>query len=110
MVFNNGVDLQLRIMERLGEMTTAARSEKFHCLLAADGRKICLRFHSKVDCVRSCLRSHAPVQGQSRENILRCIGICRVALEPSKKRKFNRGGDRGSYGGHWERNGGESTK
>ena len=38
--------------------------------------------------------------------MLRYIGICRVALDPSKKRKFNRGGGQGSYGGHWERNAG----
>ena len=37
-VFNNGVDLHLRIMERLGEMTAAERSENLHCPLAAYGR------------------------------------------------------------------------
>ena len=37
-VFNNGVDPQLLIMERLGDMTAAADSENLRCPLAADGR------------------------------------------------------------------------
>ena len=41
-VFNNGVDPHLRIMERLGEMTAAAHSKNLRCPLAADGREICL--------------------------------------------------------------------
>ena len=36
-VFNNRLDPQLRIMERLGEMTEAARSENLHIPLAAYG-------------------------------------------------------------------------
>ena len=39
-VFNHGVDLQLRIMERLGDMTGVARSENLRTPLAADGREI----------------------------------------------------------------------
>ena len=109
MVFTNGVDPQLQIMERLGDMTAAAFLDNLRCPLTSGGRETCLCLHSKGDCVRSCSRSHALVQGQSQENMLRYIGICRVALDPSKKRNFNVGGDRGSYGGHWERNGGNST-
>ena len=52
-VFNNGVDPQLRIMERLGYITAAARLENLCCPLEADGREICLRLHSKIDCARS---------------------------------------------------------
>ena len=52
-VFNNGVDPQLWIMERLVEMTAAARSDKLRCTLAVDDRYICLQFHSKGDLVRS---------------------------------------------------------
>ena len=48
-VYNNGVNPQLQIMEILGEMTAAALSENLYCPLEADGRKICLRFHSKGD-------------------------------------------------------------
>ena len=48
-VFNNAVDLKLRIMERLGEMTAAAYLENLCCPSAADGRDICLRFHSNGD-------------------------------------------------------------
>ena len=81
-MFNNRLDLQLCIMERLGEITATERSENLRCPLAADGREICLRFHSKVYFVRSCTRSHGPVRGQIQENILRYIGICRVALDP----------------------------
>ena len=92
-MFHNGSDPQLRIMERLGEMTAAACSENFCCPLVADGRKICLRFYSKGDCVRSCTRSHALVRGQDREAVLRYIRICRDAMDPSKKRKFNGGRD-----------------
>ena len=44
-VFNNRVDKQLRIMEILGEMMAAARSENLRYPLAADVRDICLRFH-----------------------------------------------------------------
>ena len=43
-IFNHGTDLQLRIMERLGDMTGSERSENLHIPLAADGREICLRF------------------------------------------------------------------
>ena len=91
-------------------MTAAARWENLHFPLAVDVREICLRFHLKGGCVRSCTRSHAPVRGQSGDNILRCIGIFRVDLDPSKKMKFNRGWDWGSCGGHWERDGGNGTR
>ena len=37
-VFNHGVDLQLRITERLGYMTVVARSENLRIPLALDGR------------------------------------------------------------------------
>ena len=37
-VFNHRVDPQLQIMERLGDMKTAARSENLCTPLAADGR------------------------------------------------------------------------
>ena len=52
-VFNHGVEMQLGIMERLGDMTGAARSENLRIPLATDGREICLRFLSKEDCIRS---------------------------------------------------------
>ena len=93
---NNGVYLQLRIMERLGEMMTVACSDNLRFPLVADSRDICLRFNSKGDCVRSCTCSHASVLGQSWENMLCYIGIYMVFLDPSKKRKFNGGGDQGS--------------
>ena len=101
MVFNNRVDPQLWIIKRLGEMTVAARLEKIRCPLALDGEEICLSFQSKGDCVRSCTRSHETLRGQSRENILRYISINGFTLNPSKKRKFNGGGDQGYYRGHW---------
>ena len=48
-LFDHGVDPQLRIMERIGDMTGAARSENIRIPLAEDGREICLRFLSKGD-------------------------------------------------------------
>ena len=65
-VLNAGVYLQLWIMEILGGMTAAARSENLCCHLAEKGRETCLRFHSNVDCIRSCTRSHVPLQGHSQ--------------------------------------------
>ena len=39
-VFNHGVDLKMWIMEILGDMTAAARSDNLHIPLAADVREI----------------------------------------------------------------------
>ena len=88
----------------------AARSEDLRIPLAADGREICLCFHSKVYCIRFCTRSHAPVQVQNREAVLHYIRIGKDVMDRSKKRKFNGGGDWGSHGGHWERIGGNGTR
>ena len=109
-VFNHGVDPQLRIMERLGYMTVAARSENLHIPLSVDGREICLHFLSKGDCIRSCMRSHAPVRGHNRETVILYIRVGREVMDPSRKIKFNGGGDQGSHGGHWDRSGGKSTR
>ena len=46
-VFNHGVDTHLRIIENMGSMKMAARSENLHPPLEEDGREICLRFRSK---------------------------------------------------------------
>ena len=70
-LFNHGVDLQLWIMERLGDMTVAVRLENLHIPLTADGGEICLRFLSKGDCIRSCTRSHAPVRVNNRDSVIR---------------------------------------
>ena len=48
-VINHGVNPQLRIIENLGSMTLAARSEKLRLPLGADGKEICLCFSSKGD-------------------------------------------------------------
>ena len=90
-------------MERLGEMTPAAHSEKPRIPLAADGREICIHFLSKGDCIRSCTRSHAPVRVQSREAVICYIRIDGDVTDPSRKRKSNGGGYRGSHGVNWER-------
>ena len=39
-IFNHGIDPQLRIMERLGDMTGEALLENLRIFLAADGREI----------------------------------------------------------------------
>ena len=99
-VFNHGVDPQMRIMERLGYMMGAARLENLRIPLAADGGEICLRFLSKGDCIRSCTRSHAPVQEHSRDSVIRYISVAREVMYPSQKRKFDGDGDQGSHRGH----------
>ena len=76
-VFNHGVDLQLRIMEILVDMTATARSENLRIPLAEDGREICLRFLSKLDYIRSCTLSHAPVQVNNRYSVIQYIIVCR---------------------------------
>ena len=69
-VHNIGVDPQLRIMEKLGEITAAARSDNIRFPLVEYGRDICLQYHSKVECVRSCMRSHAPLRGHIWDNVI----------------------------------------
>ena len=44
---NIGVDSQLQVMERFGELITVVHSENFRCPMAEDGRKIYLHYHSK---------------------------------------------------------------
>ena len=100
-MFKNGLDLQLRIMERLGEITAAAHSENLHIPLAADGREMFLRFQSKGDFMRSYMGSHAPMWGHNVEAVLRYIRIRRDVMDPSKKSKFNGGGNQGSHRRHW---------
>ena len=64
-VFNHGVDPQLQIIENMGNMTQAERTEKLCLPVGADGRDISLRFRSKDDCNRSCMSSHAPLRGHT---------------------------------------------
>ena len=72
-VFNHGVDPQLQIIENMGSMTQAARTEKLCLPVGADGRDISLRFSSKDDCNRSCMSSHAPLRGHTRESVIHFI-------------------------------------
>ena len=99
-VFNHRIDPQLRIMKRLGDITAAARLENLRISLAADGREIFLRFLSKGYFVRSCMRSHAHVQGHNKEAVIRYIRIDRDVMDPSRNSKFNGGGYWGSRGVH----------
>ena len=103
-IHNIGVDPQLWIMEKLGDITAAARSEKLIFPFSEDGMDICLRYHTKGECIRSCTLSHAPLQGHSTEDMIRYIGICRVDFDPLRKRNFNGGENWGFYGGHCNRN------
>ena len=109
-VFNHVVYPQLQIMERLGDITLTARLENLYIPLAEDGREICLRFLSKGECIRSYTRSHAPVQGHNQDSVIRYIMVGREVVDPSRKRKFDGGVDRGSHGGHWDRSGGNGTR
>ena len=99
-IFNHGIDPQLRIMERLGEMTGAAHLEKLLTPLAADCREICLHFISKEDCVISCTRLHAPVRKYNQDSEIQNIKIAPEAMDPSRKRKFDRSGDQRSQRVH----------
>ena len=78
--------------------------------MEADGGEISLISLSKGDCIRFCTRSHVPVRGHNREAVIRYIRVGRDVMDPSRKRKFNGGGDRGYHGGHWERRGGKGTR
>ena len=69
-------------MERLGNMTAAARSENLHIPLAADDREICLPFLSKGYYVRSCTRSHATMWGHNREAGIHYIRFGRDIMYP----------------------------
>ena len=88
-------------MERLGDMTAVERSYNLRIPLAVDGREMYLHFLSKVDCIRSCTLSHAPLWGHSREEVICYISISREVMDPSRKSKFNGGGYRGPHRGQW---------
>ena len=81
-LFNHGVDPQLRIMERLGYMTASAHLENLRTPLAAGGKEICLPFLSKVDCIRSCTRSHASVRGHNRNSVIKQIRVGSEVMYP----------------------------
>ena len=85
-VFNHGVDPQLRISENLGIITQAARTENLRLPVGADGREISLRFSSKVECNRSCTRSHAPLRGHTRELVIRFIQGSRESMNKHKQK------------------------
>ena len=96
---NHGVDLQLRISENLGILTQVARSENLRLPMGADGREICLRYISKVECDKSCTRSHAPLRGHTKEIVIIFIRGSREAM--NKKRKFDGVGAKASHRGTW---------
>ena len=52
MIQNIGFDLQIRLMERYGDLRMAAHSYNVFYPVVADGRNTCLRYHSKVECIR----------------------------------------------------------
>ena len=83
--------------------TEAVRLENLHIPLAADGREICLRFLSKVYCIRFCTRSHAPMREHNQDTVIRYIRVSRKAMDTSRKRNFDGGGDQGSHREHWDR-------
>ena len=109
-IFNHEIDPQLRIMERLGDMTGATRLENLRIPLVEDVREICLRFISKGYCVRSYTCSRAPVRGHNRDLVIQYIRVAMEAMNQSQKRKFVGGRDQGSHRGHWDRSGGYSQR
>ena len=90
-IFDHGIDLKLRIIENMGNMTLAARSENLCIPLAADGREICLHFRSNGDCVRSCTRSHAPVRGHNKDLVICYIRGAGDVMNQFHKKKYNGG-------------------
>ena len=48
-IHNIGVDPQLQVMERFGDLMMAARSENIRCLISGDGKEIFLYYHSEVE-------------------------------------------------------------
>ena len=88
MIQNIGVDSQMQVIKRCGELLTASHSEKRRCSMAEDGRYICLRYHSKGEFIMSCTLSHAPLQRQIRDNLIKFIGIFRANFDPARKQNF----------------------
>ena len=83
-IFNHRIDPQLRIIENMGNMTLAARSENLRIPLAADSREICLCFSLKGDCVISCTRFHAPEQGHNQDLVICYIRGSREEMNQSQ--------------------------
>ena len=102
-VYNHGVDPQLQISEKFGILTQAAHTEDLCLPVGADGRDVCLRYILKIECNRSCTRSHAPLHGHTRELVIRIIQGSREAM--NKKRKFDGVGAQASHRGTWNRGG-----
>ena len=73
-VQNSGFEAKLRVMDIFGELITVSCKENLCCPLSADSREICLRYNYKGECIRCCRRSHVPLQGQARYNLIRFIG------------------------------------
>ena len=100
--YNHGVDPQLRISEKLGIMTQAARTDNLRLPVGADGRETCLRYSTKGECNRSCTRFHAPLHGHRRELVIRFIRGSREATNKNK-RKFDGVREQAYHRGHWDR-------
>ena len=100
---NHGVDPQLRISEHLVILTQVARTENLRLSVGVDGREIYLWYISKGECDRSNTRSHAPLNGHTRELVIRFIWGSQEAM--NKKRKLDGVGAQASRGGTWNRGG-----
>ena len=95
----------MRIVENLGSMTMAARSENLCPPLGAYGREIYLRSISKGDCNRSCTRYHAPLRRHNQELVIHYIRGDREAMNKFNERIIDFVGDERSHVGHWDRGG-----
>ena len=85
----------------MGILTKFARQENLRLPLGDDGREICLCYISKGEFARSCTRSHAPLQGHTRELVIRFIRGSREAM--NKKINFDGVGAQASHVGSWDR-------
>ena len=99
------IDPQLQIMDNLGNMKVAARSDNLRIPLAADDKEICLHFNSKGDFFRSCTRSHAHVRRHNHDLVICYFRVAREAMNQYQIRKYDGGGDQVSHGGYWDRSG-----
>ena len=92
---NPDVDSRLRVMEIFREFLCETKRDGITCPEGADGREVCIKFHSKGTCTRGCSCSHASLQDQTRADYTRFLDHCRSgyeAIKYSRNRKSSRDG------------------
>ena len=49
----------------------------------SDGREVCIKLHSKRECIHDCLRSHVPLYGQVRADYIRFLKTTGKVMRPT---------------------------